>query len=152
MSSGIAHLIVGAGIGQFGKPVSEEKSAYRHWLWTGLLAVTAMLPDLDYVIPALNYRANGGIRVTHSVIFCGIVPLITSLILIFSKLPSRAKHVMAVQVFAAGLSHIVMDLLVGVTSFPLLWPLSRMTYKLPFGFLPSAPAYYLGNHCTTGQP
>ena len=44
----------------------------------------------------------------------------------------------AVQVAAAGLSHVVMDVLVGVTPEPLWWPFSLETFKLPFGILPSA--------------
>ena len=46
---------------------------------------------------------------------------------------------------AAGLSHLVLDLLVGVMPLPLLWPLARTECRLPFGLLPSAGAIRLFN-------
>ncbi len=40
----------------------------------------------------------------------------------------------------------MLDLLVGGTPLPLLWPLSPVLCKLPFGILPSAGRLQLGNH------
>lgn len=49
------------------------------------------------------------------------------------------------QVILAGLSHLLLDLLVGVTPLPLFWPLSNLTMRLPFGLLPSAGRIQLTN-------
>jgi inner membrane protein len=45
----------------------------------------------------------------------------------------------------AGLSHLGLDILVGVSYLPLFWPISMKIYKLPFGLLPSAVAVNFTN-------
>ncbi len=52
----------------------------------------------------------------------------------------------AFQVILAALSHLVLDLLVGVTPLPLLFPLSKIPFKLPWGILPSAGKIALNNY------
>ncbi len=52
----------------------------------------------------------------------------------------------SLQALLAGLSHVLLDLLVGVTQLPLLWPLSQRAFKLPFGVLPSAGSMRLDNY------
>ena len=47
---------------------------------------------------------------------------------------------------AAGCSHLVLDLLVGVSPLPLLWPFLAQSFKLPFGILPSAGKLQLDNY------
>ncbi len=49
------------------------------------------------------------------------------------------------QAGAAGLSHVLLDLLVGVTPAALVWPFSRATVRLAGGILPSAGRLSLGN-------
>lgn len=46
----------------------------------------------------------------------------------------------------AGLSHLILDLSVGVTPLPLLLPLVKISFKLPFGILPSAGRVDLQNY------
>ena len=46
----------------------------------------------------------------------------------------------------AGLSHLVLDFLVGVTPLPLLWPLDSAAFSSPVGILPSAGRIQLSNY------
>lgn len=108
----------------------------------------ALAPDLDYAVPALQASHHHGLRITHSILVSLLLPLTTGVWLMFRKnkdvqrLSLRSHPLEAVF---AGLSHLVMDLLVGVTPLPLLWPLSSHPLKLPFGILPSAGRLQLGN-------
>jgi len=43
------------------------------------------------------------------------------------------------------LAHLILDLLTGVSSLPLLWPFTGELFKLPFGILPSAGRIALTN-------
>jgi hypothetical protein len=52
---------------------------------------------------------------------------------------------MTAQAMLAGLSHLLLDLLVGVTPLPVWWPFSFQRVQLPFGILPSAGGLSLSN-------
>ncbi|MEM9567034.1 MAG: hypothetical protein AAF974_01910 [Cyanobacteria bacterium P01_E01_bin.34] len=54
--------------------------------------------------------------------------------------------VMTLQIVGAGISHLVLDLLVGVSPVLALWPLSQSPWVLPFGVLPNAGRLQWGNY------
>ena len=116
----------------------------EQWLWLGWLVVIASIPDLDYVVKSWHSSNNSGLRITHSVLFSLIFPCLTVAALLL--LNSRTFWQRSIQVILAGLSHLVLDLLVGVTPLPLWFPLLKMPIKLPFGILPSAGRIDLDNY------
>jgi membrane-bound metal-dependent hydrolase YbcI (DUF457 family) len=115
-------------------------------LWAGWLIVLASAPDADYLIPALNSRAHHGIRITHSVALSLVLPLCTIAVLGLAVRGGRELKSLAVCAALAGLSHLVLDFLVGVTPLPLLWPFSTATFTSPIGILPSAGGLRLSNY------
>jgi membrane-bound metal-dependent hydrolase YbcI (DUF457 family) len=116
-------------------------------MWLGWLLVLACAPDMDYVVPALGSPAHQGRRVTHSVAFSLVLPLLTVGALYFVKgLQSRRRRLLSVCAVLAGLSHLVLDFLVGVTPLPLLWPLGSTAFSSPVGILPSAGRIRLSNY------
>jgi inner membrane protein len=106
--------------------------------WAGWLIAVASAPDLDYLIPALSSPAHHGIRITHSIAFSLILPLCTGGALYLASNPGPQRRSLSICAMLAGLSHLVLDFLVGVTQLPLLWPLSAATFVSPVGVLPSA--------------
>jgi membrane-bound metal-dependent hydrolase YbcI (DUF457 family) len=107
----------------------------------------SLAPDLDYVIPYLqSLRLSSGLRITHSIASCLVLPICTILVLIGFKVDRKSRRLYSFQVLLVGVSHILMDLLVGVYPLPLLWPFSSQVYRLPFGILPSAPALRIDNY------
>ncbi|HNT76638.1 MAG TPA: metal-dependent hydrolase [Anaerolineae bacterium] len=146
MSSFIGHTLTSLGV--YATTQSPQKPAWRDLLWLGWLTFVALAPDLDYVIPALYaLRASmeDGLRVTHSLVGCLVFPLLTLPVLMRLKLTQETRRRYVIQVFLAGLSHIVLDMLVGVWPLPLLWPFTSRRFALPFGILPSAPSFRLDN-------
>ena len=113
-------------------------------IWLGWLIVIASIPDLDYVIDSWNSYQNQGLRITHSTTFSLMAPCLTILTLLLLK--SQQVWRRGFQVILAGLSHLALDLLVGVTPLPLLFPLIKIPFKLPFGILPSAGKIDLDNY------
>ncbi len=107
-------------------------------LWGGGLIIAAVLPDLDYVVPWLHPSAHDGLRITHSLLFAALLPTLTLLGLKFAGVGRRMLKRSGLLLVLAGFSHLGMDLLVGVTALPLLWPASDRLFRLPFGLLPSA--------------
>ncbi len=114
--------------------------------WAGWLIVLASAPDADYLIPALNSRAHQGLRVTHSVAASLVLPLCTAVALCLTSRDVRKLRSLSVCALSAGLSHLVLDYLVGVTPLPLLWPFSSATFTSPAGILPSAGGVQLSNY------
>jgi membrane-bound metal-dependent hydrolase YbcI (DUF457 family) len=109
--------------------------------------VLASAPDIDYLVPALASPAHHGSRVTHSVAFSLILPLSSVGVLYFVRgLKSRQRRSLSVCAVLAGLSHLVLDFLVGVTPLPLLWPLDSAAFASPVGILPSAGRIQLSNY------
>ena len=153
MSSVFAHSLVAASIYNMRSRSASALPRSRHirnklanFLWLSWLIVIASFPDLDYIIPLLHSSANQGLRITHSVIFSLIAPLITIGLLWQFKISKENLIVYSLQAFAAGLSHLILDLLVGVTPLPLLFPLNLHKFRLPFGILPSAGRIDFGNY------
>lgn len=132
MSSLIGHSLAAATISV------AAKMPVRPGLWTAWLIVVASAPDIDYLIPSLRLTTTPPARLTHSLIGCEVVPLLTCITLALAGLRGRELLVRSLQAAAAGLSHVVLDQLVGVTPAPLLWPFSLQLFKPPFGILPSA--------------
>lgn len=147
MSSFIGHSLAALTLSVLGQPRPSSK------LWLGWLVVMALAPDIDYMIPVLQASHYNGLRVTHSIGVSLLLPLGTGFCLlcwnrkerVTSFFRLRGRFLLFLQAIGAGLSHLIMDLLVGVTPLPLLWPLSPTPYKLPFGLLPSAGRLQLGN-------
>ena len=123
----------------------REWSSSRRLMWAGWLVVLAAAPDIDYLVPALNSRAHDGLRITHSVAFSLALPLCTAVILCLVSRDRRELTSLSVCAALAGLSHLVLDFLVGVTPLPLLWPLSAAVFAAPAGILPSAGRVQLSN-------
>src|SRR5262249_7369043 len=113
-------------------------SRLRRLMWAGWLIALASAPDLDYLIPALGSPAHHGLRITHSVAFSLVLPLCTGGALYLARVPVRQRRSLSICAALAGLSHLVLDFLVGVTPLPLLWPLSASAITSPIGVLPSA--------------
>lgn len=136
LGHGLAALTVYA-VGPGARPV--------RWGWLAWLGVLALAPDVDYVIAPLRLPGPPVLRVTHSLLGCLTLPLLTVALLAWRGERGARLGVHGLQAACAGLSHVVLDLLVGVTPAGLLWPLSRETFRLPFGVLPSAGRIRLDN-------
>jgi inner membrane protein len=121
-------------------------SASLRFLWAGWLILLASAPDADYLIPVLNSRAHQGLRITHSVAFSLALPLCTVVGLGLAGRGGRELKSLGVCASLAGLSHLVLDFLVGVTPLPLLWPFSTSAFASPVGILPSAGSVRLTNY------
>jgi inner membrane protein len=142
MSSVFTHALTGASIGLISKLPAARLSSLVWLLW---LMMVAIIPDIDYLFAALNSRNHGGLRITHSLVVALMIPLCTAGVLWWReqnkwqlRQNQAALRVRMLQVILAGSSHLIMDLLVGVTHLPILWPLGGQTIRLPFGILPSA--------------
>lgn len=129
MSSFIGHSITGV----FVHSRNTDGKSFPWFLWLVFLAIS---PDLEYV-PAWLSGVRHHTRFTHSIVFCSILPVLT--VLYFKLFPREHRNLKAaVQAFAASYSHIVLDMLTGVSQLPLLWPFTDACFRLPFGILPSA--------------
>ncbi len=134
MSSFIGHSMTGAVIALY----PEHKISDLNFKWMIWLVFLAVFPDTEYIVLWVAGKKSE-IRFTHSLVFCSFLPIITMLYCRF-KLCERGRGYKksAIQAFAAAYSHLLSDMLVGVSSFPLLWPLNDTLFRLPFGILPSA--------------
>ena len=133
---GLAALTVYA-VGPGARPV--------RWGWLAWLGVLALAPDVDYVVAPLRLPEPPVLRVAHSLVCCLTLPLLTVAFLAWRGERGARLRARGLQAAGAGLSHVVLDLLVGVTPTGLLCPLSRETFRLPFGVLPSAGRIRLDN-------
>jgi inner membrane protein len=118
----------------------------RRAAWLAWLVVLASAPDIDYLVPALASPAHQGSRITHSVALSMALPLFTVGVLYFVKGLKSRRGLLSVCAVLAGLSHLVLDFLVGVTPLPLLWPLDSAAFASPVGVLPSAGRLQLSNY------
>ncbi|WP_411852349.1 metal-dependent hydrolase [Stenotrophomonas sp. LGBM10] len=113
--------------------------APSHWAVVPF-AFLAVCPDLDYLaVWLLGYAASP--RVTHSLLFALAASLLVHRL---TRRPTSARLPIA-WLLAAGLSHPLMDLLVGAHPVPLLWPIGAEV-AVPVGLLPSAGALQPGNY------
>jgi membrane-bound metal-dependent hydrolase YbcI (DUF457 family) len=115
-------------------------------MWLGWLVVLASAPDIDYVVPALASPAHHGSRITHSIALSLLLPLSSVGALYFVKNLKSQRRLLSVCAVLAGLSHLILDFLVGVTPLPLLWPLGSTAFSSPVGILPSAGRIQLSNY------
>lgn len=145
MSSFIGHSLVGGAIGWI-PPSSQPRWSFFRLGWVGWLIIIALLPDLDYVILALHPSANAGLRITHSLLFALGLPMLTVAGCVVAGVRGQQLWHASAQLVLAGLSHVWLDMLVGVTALPLLWPASDRLFRLPFGLLPSAGKISLFNY------
>jgi len=144
MSSFLGHSLVAYSL--FSLDRRERPSTLWRSVWLAWLVVLASAPDIDYLVPALASPAHQGSRITHSIALSMALPLFSIGVLYFVKgLRSRLRLLSACAVLA-GLSHLVLDFLVGVTHLPLLWPLNSTAFVSPVGILPSAGHIQLSNY------
>ena len=146
MSSLIGHSLAGGTIYTITNGTEIRKLKYQDLLWLGWIIFIALAPDLDYIIPYLHPSSNNGLRITHSIFSCQILPLFTLVYLKFKGKTNAVLWKSGLQVIVGGFSHLGLDLLVGVTALPLIWPLDDRVFKLPFGILPSAGKISLFNY------
>ena len=164
MSSFISHSLAAMGVYSFARPRQRSlcpAQSIGQKLWLGWLVAIASLPDIDYLIPALQSSAHQGARITHSIGVSLLLPVLTIVVLRVWGTRRQGRNapmvqipiaqipmdrIAMVQLVGAGLSHLVLDLLVGVKPLPLLWPLSTHPFRLSFGILPSAGRLVLSNY------
>lgn len=128
MSSLLGHALIGSALFARKHKIDTARALVNCCLVIGLAAS----PDIDYLINWLfAYAINP--RYTHSLLYCLTISLIAWCFVRLLKI-NIAKSVL----FFAPLSHLVLDLLVGVYPMPLFWPLNSELITLPFGILPSA--------------
>jgi inner membrane protein len=144
MSSFLGHSLLAYSL--FSLDRREQPSTLWRAAWLAWLVVLASAPDVDYLVPALASPAHQGTRITHSIVLSMALPLFTVGVLYFVKGPKSRLRLLSVCAVLAGLSHLVLDFLVGVTPLPLLWPLNLAAFASPLGILPSAGRIQLSNY------
>jgi inner membrane protein len=146
MSSFIGHSLAGLTTYAIGYR-SHGKIDRHNWGWLIWLLTIALIPDIDYLIPALKiHRSTQTLRITHSLIGVLLVPMVTIFGLFLAGVRGRNLQIKSYQLIGAGLSHLLLDLLTGVFPEPLLYPISDRVFRLPFGLLPSAGKIDLKNY------
>ena len=144
MSSFLGHGL--AAYSLFSLDRRERPSTLWRAVWLAWLVVLAFAPDIDYLVPALASPAHRGSRITHSIALSMALPLFSVGVLYFVKRLKNRRKLLSVCAVLAGLSHLVLDFLVGVTPLPLLWPLDSAAFASPVGVLPSAGRIQLSNY------
>lgn len=145
MSSFLGHGLAAYSLFSIGR--RQQPFTRLRATWLAWLLVLAFAPDIDYLVPALASPAHQGSRITHSIAFSLILPLSSVGVLYFVKsLESRQRRLLSICAVLAGLSHLVLDFLVGVTPLSLLWPLDSAAFSSPVGILPSAGRIRLSNY------
>jgi membrane-bound metal-dependent hydrolase YbcI (DUF457 family) len=144
MSSFLGHSL--AAYSLFSIDWRERPSTLWSAVWLAWLVVLASAPDIDYIVPALASPAHQGSRITHSIALSMALPLLSVGVLYFVKGLKDQRRLLSVCALLAGLSHLVLDFLVGVTPLPLLWPLDSAAFASPVGILPSAGRIQLSNY------
>lgn len=142
MSSFVGHGLAALTIGK----AFEKNAAFKSYLlWQACLILCVYAPDVDYIVPSLNRYNNGGLRITHSIAFSLILPVLFIFFLtIFDRKNLFWK---GLSLCLAGLSHLFLDLLVGSRNGdPLFYPFFNKAIALPFGILPGAGAVKLSNY------
>ncbi len=138
MSSFVGHSLTGAVIYFY-----DHQTSKNSLLWLCWLMFLAIFPDIEYGL-LWFFGTSFPIRFTHSFVFCSILPVCTLFSITKYALPNTRKT-LTIQAFGAAYSHLFLDMLVGVSPLPLLWPFTKTPGKLPFGILPSAGRLALTN-------
>lgn len=139
MSSFVGHALAPVILYAATEPRGADSiDAPRPRLWLAALVLLALAPDADYLVRALILPGSPPIRVTHSFLGSLALPALVLLVLMAMGVRGRPLRLRGFQAASAGLSHVLLDLLVGVTPAALLWPFSSQTFRLPGGVLPSA--------------
>jgi len=144
MSSFIGHTLT-AGVIFIARRQAKKDFSLKGLCWLLCLGIAAIAPDLDYFLPFLQKANHGGIRISNSFLFSIIFPSIVCVVMLIARTPRDIFRLRTTQIMTAGLSHIILDYLVGVHPLPLFWPFSNITYVSPIGLLPSAGALRLSN-------
>jgi inner membrane protein len=144
MSSFLGHSL--AAYSLFSLDQRERTSTLWRAVWLAWLVVLACAPDIDYLVPALASPAHQGRRITHSIALSMALPLFSVSVLYLVKGLKSRRRLLSVCAVLAGLSHLALDFLVGVTPLPLLWPLDSAAFASPVGILPSAGRIQLSNY------
>lgn len=132
MSSIVGHALISSAIFAKKHKIDSCNAVFVCLFFIGL----GISPDADYLIYwLLGYEIEP--RITHSILFCFIIGLIASCIKNF-VLKNTFILVHHGLFYLASFSHLLLDILVGVHSVPLFWPVDAHLIKLPFGILPSA--------------
>ena len=116
------------------------------WGWSLWLLVVSWGPDIDYVWPMVHPSAHNGLRISHSLVASCILPGITGVWLWRQSRLPIPKAWLFLQVAIASFSHVLLDVLVGVTPLPLLYPFRLDSIRLSFGILPSAGKIDITNY------
>jgi len=138
MASFVGHFITGTAIYLYSDNALSKSRTWMFWL-----IFMAIFPDIDYGFIWL-FGIKSDIRMTHSFIFSSILPVFTTIYLKLSPLCEYNKN-QVIQAFGSAYSHLLLDVLTGVSVLPLLWPFTEQLFKLPFGILPSAGRLALTN-------
>ena len=144
MSSFLGHSLTAYSL--FSLDRRERPSTLWRAVWLAWLVVLASAPDIDYFVPALASPAHQGSRITHSIALSLVLPLFSVGVLYVVKGLKSQRRLLSVCAVLAGLSHLVLDFLVGVTPLPLFWPLDSAAFASPAGVLPSAGRIQLSNY------
>jgi membrane-bound metal-dependent hydrolase YbcI (DUF457 family) len=144
MSSFLGHSL--AAYSLYSLDRRERPSTLWRAVWLAWLVVLASAPDIDYLVPALASPAHQGSRITHSIVLSMTLPMFSVGVLYFMRDLKSQRRLLSVCAVLAGLSHLVLDFLVGVTPLPLLWPLDSAAFASPVGILPSAGRIQFSNY------
>lgn len=146
MSSFIGHSLAGLTTYAVTQQSQKNKNRRINWIWLIWLLVIASIPDIDYLIRVLRIReADQTLRISHSLLGGILMPACTILGLWLFGKQEKIKF-KSLQVVLIGMSHLLLDILTGVSALPLLYPFSLQAFKLPFGLLPSAGRIQLNNY------
>ncbi len=134
MASFIAHATAGAIIG---------RTRQASWFELPILIGFCWAPDIDYLFPVL-FDQHPTVRWTHS--FAAVLVLWATLVAAVQLIPPLRGTHLAISCLLAGLSHLLLDYLVGGQhGDPLLWPVSTQSFSTPVGLLPAAGRIDLQN-------
>jgi inner membrane protein len=133
MATSFGHYLVGLSVT---RALARDAAERKRGLW---VAAVACLPDLDIVPGLLIGRLNAFHHgVSHSFAAAAVFSLLTSLLLIRTRLISLKLSVLLFLVYG---SHLILDFLTLDTGpphgIPLFWPISHETYQSPWVLLPN---------------
>lgn len=142
MSSFIGHGLAALAINQ---AFESDKPLKERLLWQSCLLLCVYAPDIDYAVNSLNLIQNNGLRITHTIVFSLIAPVVLMILLFLFDRKNLFSR--GLQACLAGISHLFLDLLVGSRNGdPLFYPLSKSKIVFPFGLLPSAGSIGFSNY------